>query len=56
MFVQVDGSNKRKYGGSGLGLFLSKQLVELTGGSIGVNGETNRGCITKVTKPCRVKH
>jgi two-component system sensor histidine kinase/response regulator len=54
MFVQVDGSNKRKYGGSGLGLFLSQQLVELMGGSIGVNTEPNRGSVFWFTIPFKI--
>lgn len=32
-----------KYGGSGLGLFISKELVELQGGQIGVHGESGQG-------------
>lgn len=35
-FVQADTSTTRKYGGSGLGLCITKQLVEGMGGSIGV--------------------
>jgi len=42
-FTQVDASTSRKYGGSGLGLVISKQLVELMGGEIGVNSEEGRG-------------
>ncbi|MDW8353646.1 MAG: response regulator [Bryobacterales bacterium] len=42
-FTQADGSAARKYGGVGLGLALSKQLVELMGGRIGARGEPGRG-------------
>ncbi len=42
-FTQIDASTTRKYGGTGLGLALSKQLVDLMGGEIGVNSKANMG-------------
>src|SRR5262249_26772583 len=42
-FTQVDQSSSRKYGGAGLGLTISKQLVELMGGEIGVRSTKEKG-------------
>ena len=42
-FTQVDSTTTRKYGGSGLGLSISKELVELMGGYIGVESTCNIG-------------
>jgi signal transduction histidine kinase len=42
-FVQGDGSLTRKYGGAGMGLTLSKKLVELLGGEIGLDNKPGRG-------------
>lgn len=42
-FQQVDGSDARQYEGTGLGLALTRKLVELHGGSIWVESEKHKG-------------
>ena len=42
-FYQIDSSSTRNYGGSGIGLAISKQLVNLLGGEIGVESTFGKG-------------
>ncbi|NWG70140.1 MAG: response regulator [Parvularculaceae bacterium] len=42
-FVQADGSHTRRFGGAGLGLAISKNIIELMGGSIGAESVVGKG-------------
>lgn len=44
-FVQVDASSTRRYGGTGIGLSLSRRLARLLGGDITVRSELERGSL-----------
>ena len=50
-FFQVDNSNTRDKGGSGIGLSLSKDLVELMDGTITVSSEVNQGSLFTIQLP-----
>jgi len=58
-FVQGDGSETREFAGLGLGLTITKKIVELHGGRLWVSSKANRGSefsFTLPLKPVGVRH
>ncbi|HEX4506315.1 MAG TPA: ATP-binding protein [Alphaproteobacteria bacterium] len=54
-FVQVASSLSRKYGGSGLGLSIARQLCTLHGGNLTIRSTEGRGTTVRITLPLAAK-
>lgn len=54
-FTQADGSTTRRYGGTGLGLTITKQLAELLGGKLKVSSKEKAGSVFSIILPTRIK-
>jgi signal transduction histidine kinase/CheY-like chemotaxis protein len=51
-FTQADSSTTRLYGGTGLGLFVSKNIAQLLGGDIALQSQVSKGSTFTLSLPC----
>ncbi len=50
-FTQADGTTTRKYGGTGLGLTITKKLIGLLGGTVSLRSQPGQGSVFSLTMP-----
>jgi signal transduction histidine kinase len=55
-FTQADSLTARRYGGTGLGLALSRKLARMMGGDVTVTSEPDKGSVFTVRLPCGTTH
>jgi signal transduction histidine kinase len=55
-FTQADSLTARRYGGTGLGLALSRKLARMMGGDVTVASEPGKGSVFTVRLPCGAMH
>jgi len=53
-FIQADSNTNRKYGGTGLGLGITKKLVELQDGNIAVESKLGKGSTFRFSLPFQI--
>ncbi len=53
-FTQADSSTTRKFGGTGLGLTITKHLAQILGGSITLQSEPGKGSVFSLSIPARI--
>jgi two-component system cell cycle sensor histidine kinase PleC len=51
MFSQLDSGFRRRFGGTGVGLPLSRRLVELHGGSLAISSRSGKGTVVTIRLP-----
>ncbi len=54
-FIQADASIARRFGGNGLGLAITRNLIEAMGGEIGLHSSPGQGSRFSITLPCQIE-
>lgn len=54
-FIQADASIARRFGGNGLGLAITRNLIEAMGGEIGLKSTSGLGSCFSITLPCQIE-